>query len=476
MLDRDDLVECGVLMKEMIEGKVDLANIPRNCLDILSQQIYGMAISRIWNVDDMLSRIRKSYCYKNLTKEDFLSVVSYLAGDYALEHRNVYAKIWYDSGRNEIGKRGKLARVIYLTNLGTIPSEGGVSVVVNSGEKRGQLVGRIDEAFLEKLKRGDIFVLGGQKYQFIHSKGMTAFVHAGITRNPTIPSWFSEMLPLNFELARSIGRLRKLVKEQLGNREKCVKFIEEFLYCKGYIAEEIYNYFKQQQEFSEVPDEKTIVVEKFKEDKEYLLFHSLYGRRVNDALARAYAFGAARLKHRDVEMGVNDNGFFIAGESLDENKIIPWVKSKDLRLILKEAIEKTEILRRRFRHCAARSLMILRNYKGREKSVGKQQVHSELLFSAVKKISEDFPILREARREVSEDLMDVANAERVLKWIESGEVKIKKVKTPLVSPFGLNLILQGRSDLIKIEDRASFLKRMHELHNKIIKSRNENGE
>jgi ATP-dependent Lhr-like helicase len=475
VLDRDDLVECGVLMKEMIEGKVDLANIPRNCLDVLSQQIYGMAISRVWNVEDMLSRIRKSYCYKNLTKEDFFAVISYLAGDYALEHRNVYAKIWYDATKKEIGKRGKLARVIYLTNLGTIPSEEGVQVVVNSGEKRGQVVGRVDEAFLEKLKRGDIFVLGGQKYQFIHSMGMKAFVHAGITRNPTIPSWFSEMLPLNFELARSIGRLRKLVKEQLGNKEKCIKFIREFLYCKEYIAEEIYNYIKQQQDFSEVPDEKTIVVEKFKEEKEYLLFHSLYGRRVNDALARAYAFAAARLKHRDVEMGINDNGFFIAGESLDENKIIPWVKSKDLRMILKEAIEKTEVLRRRFRHCATRSLMILRNYKGREKSVGRQQVHSELLFSAVKKLSEDFPILREARREVSEDLMDVANAEKVLKWIESGEVEIKKVKTPIVSPFGLNLILQGRSDLIKIEDRASFLKRMHELHNKIIGTRSENG-
>jgi len=142
-----------------------------------------------------------------------------------------------------------------------------------------------------------------------------------------------------------------------------------------------------------------------------------------------------------------------------------------LRLILKEAIEKTEVLRRRFRHCAGRSLMILRNYKGREKSVGKQHVHSELLFVAVKKLNDDFPILREARREVMEDLMNVDDAEKVLHWVESGEVKIKKIVSPLVSPFGLNLILQGRSDLIKMEDRASFLKRMHELHNKVIASK-----
>ena len=100
-------------------------------------------------------------------------------------------------------------------------------------------------------------------------------------------------------------------------------------------------------------------------------------------------------------MGINDNGFFIAGESLEAEKIVKWVKSQDLRKILKEAIEKTEVLKRRFRHCAARSLMILRNYKGRSKSVGRQQVSSFLLLSAINKISKDFPILKEARREVS---------------------------------------------------------------------------
>ena len=115
---------------------------------------------------------------------------------------------------------------------------------------------------------------------------------------------------------------------------------------------------------------------------------------------------------------------------------------------------------------------MLRNYKGREKSVGRQQVHSGILFVAVKKLRNEFPILREARREVFEDLMDIGSAHKVLKWIESGEVKIKHVKTPIVSPFGLNLLMQGRSDLIRMEDRAAFLKRMHELHLKVIEEKN----
>lgn len=472
VLDRDDLVECGVLMKEMIEKKIDRASIPKNALDVLAQQIFGMSISRIWDVEEMLSTIRRSYCYKDLTREDFLSVVSYLAGDYALEHRHVYAKIWYDGKTKQIGKKGKLARVIYLTNLGTIPDESYISVVVSGpAERKGQTVGKIDEGFLERMKRGDVFVLGGQKYQFLYTRGMKAYVRADVSRSPTIPSWFSEMLPLNFDVALSINKFRKFVKERIDKKKECVAFIKEYLYCKENVAEAIYNYFSEQDSFSEIPDEKTLIVEKFKEEKEYLLFHSLYGRRVNDALSKAYAFAAARLKHRDIEIGLGDNGFYIAGESLDEKKILSWVKSKDLREILKEAIEKTDVLKRRFRHCAGRSLMILRNYKGREKSAGKQQVHSEFLYRAVKKISDEFPILREARREVMEDLMDVENAEKVLKWIENGRVNFKVVRTPIVSPFGLLLLIKGRFDLIKMEDRSNFLKRMHELHLKVIEGK-----
>lgn len=468
-LDRDGLVECGVIMKEMVEKKIDKAFVPKNALDILAQQVFGMAITRVWDVDEMLKVVRKSYCYEGLSKEDFYSVVSYLAGDYALEHRNVYAKIWFDAEKKQIGKRGKLARVIYMTNVGTIPSESFISVVIASPvERKGQNVGKIDEGFLERMKRGDVFVLGGQKYQFLYSRGMKAFVRSDVSKNPTIPSWFSEMLPLSFDVALEIGKFRRVVKDKMRNRKDCVDFICEYLYCKRRIAEEIYDYFDAQKGFSEIPDDKNLIIEKFKEQKEYLIFHSLYGRRVNDALSRAFAYAAARVKSRDVEIGINDNGFFIAGEELDESKILNFVKSKDLNSILNEAIERTDVLKRRFRHCAARSLMILRQYKGREKSAGKQQVHSEFLYSAVRKLSSEFPILREARREVFEDLMDIKNAKEVLKWLESEKIKMKLVRTPLVSPFGLNLILQGRSDLIRMEDKVKFLKRMHELHLKVI--------
>src|SRR3990167_8753961 len=101
------------------------------------------------------------------------------------------------------------------------------------------------------------------------------------------------------------------------------------------------------------------------------------------------------------------------------------LKEKNLEKFLKEAIDRTDVLARRFRHCATRSLMILRNYKGQRRTVGKQQMQSHFLLAAVKKISNEFPILREARREVLEDLMDINSTKQVLKWIEKKEVQVK---------------------------------------------------
>ena len=55
------------------------------------------------------------------------------------------------------------------------------------------------------------------------------------------------------------------------------------------------------------------------------------------------------------------------------------IKSKELRKVMDQAIDRTEVLNRRFRHCANRALMILRTYKGKTKRVGRQQVKSMIL-------------------------------------------------------------------------------------------------
>jgi ATP-dependent Lhr-like helicase len=466
-MDRDDLVECCVMKREITERKIDKIQIPKNCLDVLSQIIFGFAIYKVWEFEDLLDTVRGSYCYRGLSKSDFLSVLSYLRGDYALEARHVYGKIWYDEKTKQIGKKGKLARVLYMTNVGTIPDEAYVSVVIGVGERKNAKVGSVDEGFVERLKRGDVFVLGGEKYGFLYARGMNIYVTASVQRPPTIPSWFSEMLPLSFDLALEISRFRELVKDRLKSGkspDETREFIEDYLHVTKRIASEILEYMKIQQDYIGIPSLKEIIVENYRGEKNYFVFHTLYGRRINDALSRAIGFLVGRQGARDVEIGINDNGFLLIGEKIDKSKIekaIKFLNSGNIEEILKEAIEKTEILKRRFRHCATRALMILRNYKGRTRSVGRQQVSSTLLYSSVKRISEEFPILKEAKREVMEDVMDINNTRKIVELIKDEKIKVKYALTELPSPFSLNLISQSHQDFIKIESKIEFLKRVY---------------
>lgn len=461
--DKDDLVESAVILKNAKEKKIDRVHVPENCLDVLSQHIFGMAIQRRWNVDDAFNLIKKAYCYKDLTKQDFFDVISFLSGEYELNSRSFYAKIWYDEDTREFGKKGRLARVIYMTNIGTIPDESFADVVL----RKGGSVGKIDEGFLERMKKGDVFVLGGSRYQYMYTKGMKIYVDSAIGKRPTIPSWFSEMLPLTFDMGLSIGRFRRLVREkfELKKSAKEIKeFISDYVYVDSTTSESIYNYMKDQFDYSLIPSDRNVLIEKYEADKKYLVFHTMFGRRVNDALSRAVGFLIARGRKRDIEIGINDNGFFIASKTLDFDKAEKAFKkldSENLEKVLSEAIEKTDVLKRRFRHVAARGLMILKNYKGRVKSVGRQQMSSHFLLAAIRKKTKNFPILKEARREVLEDLMDITSAKLVLDMIKKNTIKIEKKDTGVMSPFAINLILQSYADVIRVEDKIEFIKRVY---------------
>ena len=462
--DRDDLVECSLILKAAIERKIDRIHIPQNALDVLSQHIYGIAINGVINIYEMFHLIKNCYCYHNLEWDDFFEVIKYLSGEYvALEERYVFARIWYDAETGNIGKRGKMARVIYMTNIGTIPEQTFIRVKV--GER---IVGTIDEGFLERLRPGDVFVLGGSVYMFKFSRGMTVQVSTSVSRPPTVPSWFSEMLPLSFDLAMEINKFRHLMDDKFihkVSKKDILKFINEYLYVDGKAANAIYQFFYEQYHFSEIPSHRKIVIEKYSDrGMNYVIFNTLFGRRVNDCLSRALGFAIGRSQHRDVEIGITDNGFYMASEKIfNALRAFELLKSEDFRATLENAIERSEVLSRRFRHCAARSLMMLRSYMGRKKSAGRMQVNSRILFNAVKRIGNDFPILKEARREVLEDLMDYKNAQLIIDGIVDGKISLVETNNLMPSPFSFGLIVGGYSDVIKIEDKQEFLKRMHQM-------------
>ena len=460
--DRDDLVECSVLLKNAKEGKIDKISIPTNCLDVLAQHIYGMSIENPWDIDYAYDVIRKSYCYKDLTRDDYEDVLSYMAGEYPeLEERYVYAKIWIDYKENTFGKRGKLARMLYSTNIGTIPDSSGVLVKYD-----GETVGKIEEAFMERLKKGDTFVLGGRTYRFNYAKGMTINVTPA-SGPPTIPSWFSQQLPLSFDLAMDIQKFRSFMEskfEYRRSKEEIMEFIYDYLYVDDFAANSIYEYFVEQYKYAKIPSNRCLLIEYYKGfgGRKFVIFHSLFGRKVNDALSRAVAYVVAQRYNTNVTISISDNGFYLSSDgTIGGLESFKKLNPENFERILTNSLNKTETLASRFRHCAGRSLMTLRRYKGESKSVGRQQVRGKILLKFVQEMDDNFSILKEARREAMEDYMDIKNALKVINMIDSGEMEIKTIDTVIPSPFAFNLVSQGYLDVLNQNDKAEFTKRMH---------------
>ncbi len=491
VLNRDDLVECVVMLDAALKHHLDAFATPKNALDVLAQHIVGMSLTKKWNVEDAYALVRNTYAYHELPKEDFASLLNYLAGNYVgLESRRVYGKIWYDEKEGVFGRRGKLVRVIYMLNLGTIPDD--VAIDVYSGTK---WLGNIEEEFLMKLKPDDVFTLGGKLYSFDHANGMRCYVKEANTNSPTIPPWFSEQLPLSFELANSIGEFRKELAGRLGTHikkkgfwvkrtPKMPKDIGEYLSTfpmDDNAKQAIFGYFAEQLLFcGAVPNNKLMLVEATKDvesDTNYLIFHSLYGRRVNDALARAFAIVMSEMFSMDIGMMVSDNGFVFSTKdeklNVDEktlDAIIAEIDSVGIAQMLRRNIRRTEIMKRRFRQVAARSFMILRNYKGYKITVRRQQVNSQLLLKAAEEIDPNFPVIKETYREILNEVMDLPNAQKIMDALRDKEIKHKHITTEIPSPFSHNMITFGHADVIMMKERHRYLQKLHKMVIKKIRS------
>lgn len=463
VFDPDDLVECAVMCRAAHRSDIDRVGIPENCLDVLSQMVVGMSLDKRWDVDDAYNLVTGSYCYRTLPKESFLNVLRYLGSKD--EHEGVYSKLWYDDAENQFGRK-KGSRMIYLMNLGTIPEEANYKVITS----RGSVAGELSEKFVERLSPKDVFVLGGRSFEFVRSKGMMAYVKEASGRKPTVPSWAGEMLPRSFDLSMDVAKFRKEMAGRIDGDSSVLipEICREFDVDVG-SARSLISYFREQKAVAGfIPDSDRLAIEEYIDPSgnQRLIFHFPFGRRVNDALARGYAYRITDRIGANVSVTVTDDNFMIGTSRKVELEGLPHLLgSRDLEPVLKKAIRDSEIFKLRFRHTAARSFMILRSYMGRPISVNRQQTRSSYLLETLGGMDNQ-PVIEETYREVLEDDMDIKNARVVMEMIGDGRMGVRTIPyTGTPSPFAHTIILSGFSDIVLMEDRSALLR---ELHRKVL--------
>ena len=482
-LDRDELVECAVMLKKAEEGFVDRVFVPENADDVAAQQVYGMAINEVRPESEIRNLLTRAYPYRNFSDTDFERLFRYLTADYdGLEDKHVYAKIWrdtndppdgehhyeeYDVGEALIGKRGRMARVIYMTNIGTIPDSFTCDVYTRSSS---EWVGNLDENYLDTLEKGDVFVLGGSHFEFKYRRGSKVYVDPTNAR-PTVPSWFSERLPLSYDLGREILSFQGDLVDRLerGGQPAARDWLRGFPLDENSVRA-IARMYDEQLRYAgpeSVSTDGRLAVEEVKDREEYRRHyhvHSNYGRRFNDGLSRLVAYHCAQEANTNVQIAVADNGFSVSMPLNRKVDVAGVVRSLDPEAVasdLRAALDGTDLLKRYFRINATRSLMILKRYKGYEKSAAEQQVSSEMLLSFAQDL-DSFAVMEETYREILEDKLDLGAIREFVEAVQAGDVEVTHLQQSSPSPRAFGLATLMASDVVLAEDESAVLKEFHE--------------
>ncbi|WP_254768988.1 ATP-dependent helicase [Salinilacihabitans rarus] len=482
-LDRDELLECAVMLKKAEEGFVDSVSIPENAQDVAAQHVYGMAIAEVRPEREVRAILRRAYPYRNYSEAEYESLVRYLTADYAgMEDRNVYAKVWRDEndppdgeyhyddfpvGEPLIGKRGRLARVIYMTNVGTIPDSFSCDVFTRSSD---EWVGQLDENYLDTLEKGDVFVLGGDRFEYRYRRGSKVYVDRTSAR-PTVPSWYSERLPLSYDLGREILAFQRdlLDHYEAGGPPRVRAWLREFP-LDDHSVRAISRLFDHQLRYAgpeSVSTDGRLSIEVVRDREEYerhYYVHSGYGRKFNDGFSRLLAYRCAQEATANVRVAVADNGVVLSmplNRKVDLEAILADLDPDDVRADLRRALSGTDLLQRYFRINATRSLMILKRYKGYEKSASEQQVSSEMLLGFAEDL-DDFAVIEETYREILADKLNVAEIEDVVEAIDAGEIDVERTLLDSPTPRAFGLATLSASDVVLAEDESAALRAFHE--------------
>jgi len=481
-LERDELIECAVMLEKAESGFVDRVFVPENAQDVAVQHVYGMAINGPRPEDEIRAILTRAYPYRDYDDADWEQLIRYLTADYpGLEDRNVYAKVWRDTndepdgehhyeaypvGATLVGKRGRLARVIYMTNIGTIPDSFTCDVYTRGDD---DWVGQLDEGYLDTLETGDVFVLGGDRFEFRYRRGSKVYVDRTSAR-PTVPSWYSERLPLSYDLGREILAFQRELVERMahGGKSEARVWLREFPLDENSV-QAITRLYDQQLKYAgpeSVSTDERLVIEEELDHDEYerrYYVHSNYGRRFNDGFSRLLAYRIAQAANANVSVAVADNGFSLSlplNRKIDLQGILADIDPEDARADLRASLEGTDLLERYFRINATRALMILKRYKGYEKSASEQQVSSDMLLGFADDL-EDFAVIEETYREIMEDKLHVAGIVDVLESLRSGELSVTTTRVTSPSPRAFGLATLMASDVVLAEDESRVLQEFH---------------
>jgi ATP-dependent Lhr-like helicase len=445
---RGDLVSCAVVAERMATGAIEAMRYPRNPLDVLAQHVVSMVAVQSWTVTELAGLVRRAAPFAALPDSALYVVLDMLAGRYpSAEFAELRPRITWDRISGELNGRPGAQRLA-VTSGGTIPDRGLFTVMTPPDERgAGSRVGELDEEMVYESRVGDVFLLGTSSWKVEDITHDRVIVSPAPGQAARMPFWKGDALGRPLELGRALG---KFVRELSSASEEKARERAATAGLDEWATDNLIAYLTEQKEATRhVPDDRTIVVERFRDELGdwRMVVHSPFGGQVNAPWALAVA---ARLRERrgvEAQVAHSDDGIVLRlPDALDDEgaDIMPTAEDvlldpEEVEQVVVAEVSGSALFAARFRECAARSLLLPRRDPRRRTPLWQQRQRSAQLLSVAARY-EQFPVVLEAMRECLQDVYDVPGLRELMSDVRARRVRLVEVQTPAPSPFARSLL------------------------------------
>ena len=399
----DDELECLSIINRMKKRSIEIQKPHTDALDVVSHHLVGFVISTSEpkKLDEVYQIITRAYPFRSLSFSDLEQCAALL---------DSFKIIKYDPKNKTYARRIK-AYKYYFENISTIPNIVKFEVMDVIRKKR---IGTLDQQFIGEFgERGNVFILKGTQWRIVSVDDNKLRVNVEqVFGSPiNIPHWIGEMIPVDYETAVEVGKLRNKVLNDSNIK----------------VESEIKNTL---QKIPIIPDSKNIVIESVI-NKNAVVVHSTFGTKINNTLSSLFSTFLASYVGHLVETKSDPYRILLSSSvrlsRINIEKV--FYDEYDVEAILITSLSNTYNLNWRV-------WMVSKKFG----LVDKNAIYDKRLARFIYDRYSKTPISKESIRELIHDKYDVESTQEILQKIRNREISIHWFDLSLFSPLAQSII------------------------------------
>ena len=445
-----ELIEISALRQGLEAGIVESRHPLQLPYDVLVQHLVTLACGDGFEPEATLASLRQTVAFADLSDEAYGWVLNFLEkGGRCLGAYPRYRKLVLEEGLYKVST-AQISRMHRLT-IGTITGNQQVRVVYTNRRR----LGSVDENFVSRLKKGDVFFFAGRQLEYFQMKDMVLYVKNTRKKSTTVPVWTGGSLAISDCLSQQLRQQLTQVKAgvDLSPEMDCVMPI-----------------LAAQDRISQLPEGQQLLLEEWRSrEGQHLYVFPFEGKFVHEGLGFLWTYRFSQQQKATFTVSVNDYGFEILApkdypfQALFEANRDRFFSSDGVIEDIRASLNISELTQRRFRSIAQVANLVFQGYPSARKTGSQLQVSASLIYEVFSKYEADNLLLLQAEREVLEQQLEIHRLTQALGRLRQFEPVWQKTRRP--SPLAFPLLVERLSARLSNEsltERVERLKRQLE--------------